>query len=188
MPVAMTDHVRLAREDDAALLPAVERSAAQSFRMAPGLGWIAEGDMVDEAVHLGRVRNGTCWVAVDEQDTPIGFLSAEAMEERELHIYEMSVIETSQGQGVGRPLLTAAIEWAVAKHLTALTLTTFRHVPWNAPLYSRLGFKVMNTPHLDARLATLLRKEVESGFAEGTRCAMRLSLDEGARTLAARQC
>jgi GNAT superfamily N-acetyltransferase len=176
----MTDRIRPAREEDAALLPAIERSAAQSFQRAPGLKWITEGDVLDEAVHLGRILGGTCWIAVDEHDTPIGFLSAEAIAGRELHIYEMSVIETLQGRGVGRTLLTAAIEWTAAHHFTALTLTTFRDVPWNAPFYSRLGFKVLSASHFDARLATLLRKEVESGFAESTRCAMRLSLHDQA--------
>jgi GNAT superfamily N-acetyltransferase len=179
----MTDRIRPAREDDAALLPTIERSAAQSFQRVPGLKWITEGDVLDEAVHLGRIRGGTCWIAVDEHDTPIGFLSAEAIAECELHIYEMSVTETLQGHGVGRALLTAAIEWASAHHLTALTLTTFRDVPWNAPFYSRLGFKVLSASHLDTRLATLLRKEVEGGFAESTRCAMRLSLDDQASPL-----
>lgn len=125
-------------------------------------------------------------MAVDEHDTPVGFLSAEAVAERELHIYEMSVAETFQGHGVGRALLKAVIEWATAHHLAALTLTTFRDVPWNAPFYNGLGFKVLSASRLDTRLATLLRKEVEGGFAESTRCAMRLSLDDQANPMPVR--
>lgn len=60
-------------------------------------------------------------------------LSAETVADRELHIYEMSVVDTCQGLGLGRALVQAAINWAVANHLAALTLTTFRDVPWNAP-------------------------------------------------------
>jgi hypothetical protein len=41
-----------------------------------------------------------------------------------------------------------------------------------------MGFKVLSVSGLDERLSTLLRKEIEEGFAEGTRCAMRLSLDD----------
>jgi GNAT superfamily N-acetyltransferase len=132
----MIDRIRPAREDDATLLPAIERSAAQSFRMSPALKWITEGDVLGEAVHLRRIRGGTCWVAVDEYDLPVGFLSAEAATERELHIYEMSVAERFQRHGLGRALLATAIEWAAAHHLAALTLTTFRDVPWNAPFYA----------------------------------------------------
>lgn len=183
----MIDRIRLAREVDAAFLPDIERSAAQSFRTVPGLEWITEGDVLGEAAHISCIRKGTCWVAVDEHDTPVGFLSAESVAERQLHIHEMSVAETFQGHGVGRALLRAAIEWAVAHHLAALTLTTFRDVPWNAPFYGRLGFKVLNAPLLDTRLSTLLRKEVEGGFAEGTRCAMRLYLYDQATSLPVRK-
>jgi GNAT superfamily N-acetyltransferase len=117
-------------------------------------------------------------VAVDEHDVPIGFLTAEAVAERELHIHEMSVGEAFQGQGIGRALLEEAIEWVATHHLAALTLTTFHDVPWNAPFYSRIGFEVLGVSDLDERLSALLRKEIEEGFAEGSRCAMRLSLND----------
>jgi GNAT superfamily N-acetyltransferase len=95
-----------------------------------------------------------------------------------IHIHEMSVSETFQGHGIGRALLEAAIEWAVIHHFAALTLTTFREVPWNATFYSQCGFEVLSVSGLDERLSGLLREEVEEGFAEGTRCAMRFSLDD----------
>ena len=101
--------------------------------MVPGLEWVATGSVLGDAVHLGCIRGGTCWVAVDEHDAPVGFLSAEAVAERTLHIHEMSVSESFQGQGIGRALLGAAIEWAAAHRFAALTLTTFHDVPWNAP-------------------------------------------------------
>src|SRR3984885_11640401 len=103
--VVVIARIRLARENDTALLSVVERSAARRFRMVPGLEWLAEGGVLGEAVHLGCIRGGTCWVAVDEHDDPVGFLSAEAVAERELHIHEMSVSETFQGHGIGRALL-----------------------------------------------------------------------------------
>lgn len=174
----MIARIRLAREDDTALLSVVERSAARRFQIVPGLEWVAEGGVLSDVLHLGCIRGGTCWVAVDEHDIPVGFLSAEAVAERELHIHEMSVSEAFQGHGIGRALLEAAIEWATIHHLAGLTLTTFRAIPWNAPFYSRMGFEVLSVSGLDERLSALLRKEVEEGFAEGTRCAMRLSFDD----------
>lgn len=166
--------IRPARESDAALLPAIERSAARRFQTMPGLEWIAESSVLDEAAHLDCIRRGTCWVGVDEQDFPTGFLSAEVTAERDLHIHEISVDLASQGRGIGRALLDAAIEWATTHHLARLTLTTFRDVPWNAPFYRRIGFGVLSASDLDERLSALLRKGVEEGFTEGTRCAMRL--------------
>jgi GNAT superfamily N-acetyltransferase len=175
----MIGPIRLAREQDATSLIGIERSAALSFRRAAGLEWIADGRVLG-AVHLVRIQGGTCWVVVDACDSPVGFLNAETMAERELHIHEMSVALAFQGRDAGRALLKTAIEWAIARDFAALTLTTFRDVPWNAPFYSRLGFEVLSAPKLGDRLATLLRREVEDGFAEGVRCAMRLSLGDQA--------
>jgi predicted N-acetyltransferase YhbS len=90
----------------------------------------------------------------------------------------MSVSEAFQGHGIGRALLGAVIEWAVTHRFAALTLTTFHNVPWNAPFYRRIGFEVLGVSDLDEHLSALLRKEIEGGFAEGTPCAMRLSLDD----------
>jgi GNAT superfamily N-acetyltransferase len=174
----MIDRTRLGRETDAALLPAIERSAALSFQLLPDLAWILDVNVLGEAMHLGRIRKGTCWVAVDEDDIPIGFLSAERVAERELHIHEISVASIFQGRGLGRALIQAAVEWAATKRLAALTLTTFRDVPWNAPFYSRLGFKLLPADHSNTRLAAVLRKEVEEGFDGGRRCAMRVSLKD----------
>lgn len=55
--------------------------------------------------------------------------------------------------------------------LAALTLTTFRAIPWNAPFYSRVGFEVLSVSGPNERLSALLRKAIQEGFAEGTRCA-----------------
>ncbi|RUQ46321.1 GNAT family N-acetyltransferase, partial [Corynebacterium pseudodiphtheriticum] len=57
----------------------------------------------------------------------------------------------------------------------AVTLTTFKHVPWNAPFYTRLGFK----PETDPRLAQILADEYAHGFEPGSRCAMSWSISLG---------
>lgn len=64
--------------------------------------------------------------------------------------------------------METAIEHARAQHLRAVTLTTFKHVPWNAPFYRRLGFAI----HVDPRLETILADEYAHGFEPGSRCAM----------------
>jgi len=58
--------------------------------------------------------------------------------------------------------------------MTALTLTTFRNVPWNAPFYARLGFEKMTT--LTPELRRKREEETAHGFAYETRCAMHLPL------------
>jgi GNAT superfamily N-acetyltransferase len=46
-------------------------------------------------------------------------------------------------QGLGKALLDTATDWAQQHGLTALTLTTYAHVPWSAPFFERLGFAIL---------------------------------------------
>lgn len=41
-------------------------------------------------------------------------------------------------------LLEQVIEGAQQMRYPAVTLTTFRDVPWNAPFYTRLGFAMLD--------------------------------------------
>jgi len=77
-----------------------------------------------------------------------------------------------QQQGHGRRLMQAAIDWARQRRLQAVTLTTFRSIPWNAPFYASMGFIELKTP--PPHLAATLVDEVARGFED--RCAMRLAL------------
>ena len=49
-------------------------------------------------------------------------------------------------RGLGTALLQAACDWAMAEGLPAITLTTFRDVPWNAAFYRRHGFVELTEP------------------------------------------
>ena len=165
--------IRPTLAQDLPLLPDLERSAAQAFRQYPALAWLADSDVMDEAEHARFQAEGGSWVAVNDQDQPLGFICALVVGDN-LHIHELSVCQEAQGQGLGRQLLDQAIQAARAAGLHAVTLTTFAEVPWNGPFYARLGFKVLTAEHLDDRLAAILAEERAHGL-EG-RCAMRLPL------------
>lgn len=169
--------IRLARQSDVPFLPDIERSAAQAFRQFSGLDWIADDTPLPEKTHQSSLASGTCWVAVDQLDRPVGFLSA-SLEGDALHILEMSVMTTEQGRGIGTALVKAAQEWAQQRDLAAITLTTFHDIPWNAPFYTRLGFRTLTDETLDGRLSEILHEERQHGFPAGSRCAMRLLLQK----------
>jgi len=160
-------HIRLARAQDAGLLPAIEHCAAQAFRAIEGLGWLADAASISVERHRQWIALSTCWVVVDTHDQLQGFLSAERFGD-DLHIHEVSVAQPVQGQGWGRRLVETAIYHARTQQLRAVTLTTFKHVPWNAPFYRRLGFE----PHTHQRLENTLADEYAQGFVPGSRCAM----------------
>lgn len=163
--------IRLAESEDAEVLPAVERSAGLRFRSIPELAFLADGDDMSADSHRRYIAQGTEWVAVSETRDIVGFLAAE-MIGRDLHIWEIAVRTDVQNQGIGRRLIEVACAFARQRGFGSLTLTTFNHVPWNAPWYQRLGF--VQSP-ADERLAALVRTETERGWP--SRCAMRKTLD-----------
>ncbi|SFP91255.1 Ribosomal protein S18 acetylase RimI [Mesorhizobium sp. NFR06] len=167
--------IRAARFDDAEALPAIEQSAGEAFRAIADLAWLAEGDNVSVERHRQLIAEGACWVAADGQDRPVGFLSA-GIEGDTLHIWELDVRLDRQGSGIGRALLERATGDARRRGLAAVTLTTFRAVAWNAPFYRKFGFRVLEDPGIDERLASLLGDEAEHGMPLDQRCAMQLDL------------
>ncbi|BBJ66003.1 N-acetyltransferase GCN5 [Enterobacter sp. 18A13] len=169
---AMTIRIRPTTRNDVAALPAIERAAAGCFRGFPALAWLADGVVISAEQHLGYVERGLSWLAL-ANDHPVGFILAEA-HPSSLFIVELSVDLHSQGKGIGRQLIACVAEHARNRGLTALTLTTFRDVPWNAPFYARLGFEKMTT--LTPELRRKREEETAHGFAYETRCAMRLPL------------
>lgn len=163
--------IRFAVPEDAQLLPAIETSAAQAFRMIDELSWLAESPPMSVERHSQLIALSTCWVALDAENRPQGFLSAER-HGSDLHIYELSVMQSMQGQGTGRRLIEAAKDYARSSRFNFVTLTKFTNVPWNAPFYFRIDFQAKATTDLDQRLAAILSEEYKHGFAPGSRCAM----------------
>jgi len=167
--------VRRAQQRDAAALPAIERSAAELFRIDPELAWLADSDVPDAAQHLHAMEHAMVWVAEDIGGQLAGFLRAVEID-RCLHVEELSVSRHFQGRGMGRKLLLATIEQARRQQLEAVTLTTFRDLPWNAPFYQRMGFTLLGRDETAAYLIEYLDNEVVHGLPDERRCAMYLAL------------
>ena len=92
------------------------------------------------------------------------------------HIEQVSVHPIYARRGVGRELLQTAAEWAHKHDLTALTLTTFAHVPWNAPYYQRLGFLTLNEHEVTTGLRRIREHEATLGLDRWPRVVMRRDL------------
>lgn len=167
--------IRLARHADAAALPAIERSAAGLFRLDPQLAWLADAEVADADLHCQAIEQARVWVAEHVDGQLSGFLRAVTLD-NQLHIEELSVSRHFQGQGIGRKLLSAAIEHARAQQLCAVTLTTFADLPWNAPFYQKTGFQRLNSEATSGYLVDALNEEIAQGLPGHRRCAMRLTL------------
>lgn len=104
---------------------------------------------------------------------PAAFLAASEVEGR-LHIDELDVRHEMQGRGLGRRLLGHAAEWARERGLAALSLTTFRSIPWNAPFYARFGFREWPADEAPDAIRRILQAEAAKGLSD--RCAMLMAL------------
>ena len=169
---AMTIRIRPTTLSDVAALSAIERAAAGRFRDIPELAWLADGEVIPAEQHLDYAERGLSWLAL-ANDQPVGFVLAEA-HPSSLFIVELSVDLDWQGKGIGRQLIARVADCARKRGLTALMLTTFRDVPWNAPFYARLGFEMMT--RLTPELRQKREEETAHGFAYESRCTMRLPL------------
>ncbi len=163
--------VRRATRADLALMPAIEDSGAETFaRYGQPL---ADGSPAKQGHYEEVLASGLIWVTEAADGQVVGFLAAYPVD-GVLHVEEIDVLLTHQRQGHGRRLMTQAIDWARARPLEAVTLTTFRHIPWNGPFYATMGFEEVSDRAMTPRLAAILAEEAASGFED--RCAMRLIL------------
>lgn len=162
--------IRLAKAEDLLALREVELAAGKAFRDV-GMQAVAEDQpmSVDElAVFQVDAR---AWVATDDEDRPVGYLLKDIVDGGG-HIEQVSVHPTYARQGRGRALVDAAGAWAANEGLSALTLTTFAQVPWNAPYYGRLGFRVMAPEDLCEGLRRIRAREASRGLDAWPRVTM----------------
>ena len=84
-------------------------------------------------------------MAVDADDRPVAYLIS-AVVDGCAHVEQVSVAPAHARRGLGAALIDHLAAVAAAEGRPAVTLTTFRDVPWNAPYYERLGFRVIAPP------------------------------------------
>jgi GNAT superfamily N-acetyltransferase len=171
--------IRHADAEDAPDLPAIERSAGQTFKSIPELAFIAEDAVMSVREHLAMIKSGVVLVAQaldgDDIGSLVGFVACSQRSD-DLHVHEMSVHVTRQGQGIGRALLSAALEHGLEIGAKRATLTTFRDLAWNERFYASMGFETLAPDRLDPRLRDLLAAEAKRGLPPEQRCAMALVL------------
>jgi GNAT superfamily N-acetyltransferase len=123
-----------------------------------------------DAAHAGHL-----FVAIElATEEPVGF-SAVTRVDGGAHLFQVSVAPEHGRQGWGRGLVEAAITWAREQGDSGITLTTFSHLPWNAPFYAKLGFERVEESAMGPGLRTCLEKEARAGLDPAKRVAMRLS-------------
>jgi ribosomal protein S18 acetylase RimI-like enzyme len=155
----------------------IERSAARLFATV-GMTDIAEGEPTSIEFIEAVARAGAVYVAtvgaMDWQELAgfalVGFLDQAA------HIHELSVAEEHGRKGIGRQLIETACNFAADNGRQAVTLSTFRDIPWNGPFYQRLGFRFLQRIEWTPAMFLLHDREVQNGLPVEQRGFMRKDL------------
>ena len=166
--------IKLAGSEHLSAIPAIELAASAMFPEADlpleVRYLVIENELLQEAQSDARL-----WVALTDERTPVGFAMAGIIDGG-AHLDEMDVMPDFGRQGVGTRLVRTIIDWARLGDYPVLTLITFRHLPWNAPFYERMGFEAMATSELGEELANLLQEEGDAGIDVHKRVCMKLDL------------
>jgi GNAT superfamily N-acetyltransferase len=159
-----------ARIDDLEILPMIEREAASLF-----VGWQLPIEILQEQTALPEFsaaqRAGRLWVARSHGGNVIGFALVDLVGGQP-HLEEIDVRPSHGRQGIGRALVLTVQAWARASGYTRVTLTTFREVPWNAPFYAGVGFRVLSPHELSHELQAVVREEAARGLDPAARVVM----------------
>lgn len=166
--------VRLARPDEVERLRRIEVDAGQRFATVD-MGYVAADEAAPPAWYLERQGQARLWVADDARDDVVGYAAASEVD-GEAHLDQVSVLGSHSGQGIGRALVSAVEAWARDRGHRAVTLTTYRDVPWNGPWYRSLGYVEVPGDRLGAELAAIRRAEAARGLDRHPRLAMRIEL------------
>lgn len=166
--------IRAARAADLAHVQAIELAAATLFA---GTGLLAGDDgapyplaSLEAAQGAGRL-----WVAVTADDLPAGFALADESD-GEAYLAEIDVHPDHGRRGLGRRLVEIVCDWARAAGYGSVILSTFRDVPWNAPFYETVGFRVLAPQELTPALHELRAQEAAHGLRLEVRVVMRRAL------------
>ncbi|MEO1404389.1 MAG: GNAT family N-acetyltransferase [Cyanobacteria bacterium J06635_1] len=177
--------IRLAERSEVTKLPAIEKAAAQPFYAYLSKLELTP-DKLDEIVSLPFLLRaqtaGQLWVAIAESQSagfteaqPVGFIVGRPLAES-FFIVELDVLPSHTRLGIGSALMRTACDYAQAQEFEAVTLTTFRHIPWNIPFYETLGFEVVPKERLSIEMEEIVEHEDRYGFKREHRAVMRAAL------------
>jgi GNAT superfamily N-acetyltransferase len=164
--------IRPARADDLPALPAIERAAASRFRATP-FAFVADYPLASEAIDLAHEQ---VWVAAGADDQPVGFAIAHPLDGC-AYLHELDVHPDHAQRGLGRRLIQAVAAWGRETGAAAVTLATFRDIPWNGPFYASLGFRPLPDADLSPGLRAIRQAEADGGLPVEDRVFMRFELN-----------
>ncbi len=168
--------IRFARTSDLKAIKEVELAAASRFK---GLGLVDHlmDHHFEQTLLKTLIKEEQVWISVceQEQNKVTGFAIATVLGPL-AYLEELDVLPGFGRQGIGRALVLKVVDWAREKKFGHLTLSTFAHIPWNAPFYEKLGFTVLPQKNWESQLHEIYMLEQKIGLPVEKRVFMRLKL------------
>jgi GNAT superfamily N-acetyltransferase len=127
--------------------------------------------VLEEALGVGHL-----WVVRERASrAPVGFAAISVVDGAP-HLRQLDVLPEHGRRGLGAGLVLHVARWAREEGFSSLSLTTFRHLAWNAPFYSGLGFVSVPESGQGPELRAVLEGEAAEGLDPAKRVAMALDL------------
>lgn len=167
--VAGRYRIRSATPAEIETLREIERAAGECFR-GIGMPEVADDEPLPAQVLAGYQHAGRALVAVHDVHGVAAYLIHDTVD-GSLHIEQVSVRPDHARRGLGRALIDGAER--AEPWTEAVTLTTFRDVPWNAPYYARCGFRILDETEWTPGLRDLRQHEAAHGMDRWPRVCMR---------------
>lgn len=161
---------RLARREDLALLPVIERRAGERLRGHRADTVFAASPTPMAAFEQGMAQQ-LLWVVESDAGDVAGYLLAGVLDD-DFHVQQMDVLPEQGRRGHGRALLRHALRQAVERGHCRAVLTTLSDVPWNADFYAGEGFRVWPRDAWRTGMHRVMAEEAAAGFPMELRVAM----------------
>ena len=166
----MTDDLRLraAMTSEIERVRQIERASASRF-LGTARAALADDEPTDAKTLARRIAAGGLLVA-DAGGEALAFVMFREVEGCG-YIEQIDVLPSHERRGIGARLIEAVAEVARGRGWPALTLSTFKDVPFNAPYYRRLGFADVEA--LTPGMAEIRAEHEARGLDESARVFMR---------------
>ena len=133
--------LRLARPSELPEFIRIDDDACSLFEKA-GIVFGLEADHPfvrgEVAAWASSIDAGQAYVALDAEGNLLGFMTMGSVDGA-AYLDQLSVRAAAMRRGIGATFIQLAIACSAGG---PLWLTTYAHVPWNAPYYRRFGFSV----------------------------------------------
>jgi ribosomal protein S18 acetylase RimI-like enzyme len=166
--------IRSARLEELIFLAQIEQSAARLF-LDTSYSFLVDADPLPLDVIRQQFQAGLVWVAVNRHEVVVGYAIAREVEGT-LYLQEIDVAPEHGRRGIGSALVNAVCAWAKQQGYRIITLSTFRDVAWNAPFYSKLGFRILDESELTTGFQQIRLQEIEAGLPISERVIMQCEI------------